>query len=127
MAEASESVRSVIERHEHAFAQLQKQFDLVDQLDDEHPASAVEHLELLRLENEVEEAALAMTTVDISAVEDVVVLLRYIDQFSRTQRSGYLLWPEVVSIDGKEGPWAYGILEQVRRTLELVCRIRLRH
>jgi hypothetical protein len=96
-------------------------------LDDEHPASAVEHLELLRLENEVEEAALAMTTVDISAVEDVVVLLRYIDQFSRTQRSGYLLWPEVVSIDGKEGPWAYGILEQVRRTLELVCRIRLRH
>ena len=120
MAETAEPVRSVIERHQNAFAQLQEQVDLVDRLDDEHLGSAAEHLELLRLENEVEEAALAMATVDIFSIDGVVVLLRYIDDFSRTPRSGYLLWPEVVSIDGKERPWAFGILEHVRRTLESV-------
>ena len=120
MAETAEPVRSVVERHQNAFAQLQKQVDLVDRLDDEHPGSAAEHLELLRLESDVEEAALAMTTVDLFSIDGVVVLLGYIDHFSRTQKSGYLLWPEVVSIDGKERPWAFGILEHVRGTLESV-------
>ena len=120
MAEAYESIRSVIERHRHAFALLQKKAEHVDQLGDEHPASAAEHLELLRLEKEFEETALAMTTVNLSSIDGVVDLLGYIDHFSRTQRSGYLLWPEVVSSTGIERPWAFAILEHVRRTLESV-------
>ena len=89
MAKAAESVRSVVERHQNAFAQLQKQVDLVDRLDDEHPGSAAEHLELLRLESEVEEAALAMTTVWIySQLTAWSSSSGYIDHFSRTQKSG---------------------------------------
>ena len=32
--------------------------------------------------------------------------------------AGHLLWPEVVTIDGGERPWAFAMLDHVRQSLE---------
>ena len=92
--------------------------ELFDHSDDNSRELVAEHLELSRLESELEDAAIAMTSVPLPSVRDVIVLLSYIGGFSRKQRSGHLLWPEVVTIDGGERPWAFAMLDHVRQSLE---------
>ena len=60
-----------------------------------------------------------MVTVRPTSIDCVMDLRGHIDHFNQTQRSGYLLWSEVVSINGKERPWTFGILEHVRQTLDI--------
>lgn len=114
----SSKVLAVIEHHRQTFEALQRQVQRSGDSDDD--GSVAEHLELARLEDDVEQAALAMTVVPLLSIEDVITLLAYIDEFSHGKRSGYLLWPEAGSIEAEELPWSFAVLRNVRRSLEFI-------
>lgn len=117
---ASSTALVVIEQHRAAFEALQKQVELTDTSDGDEIDLVTEHLELEHLEAAVEEVAIAMTTMPLRSVHDVVALLAYIDEFSRARKSGHLLWPEVASLDGEQLPWPFAVLEHIRRSLECI-------
>lgn len=120
--DVSSGVLDVIEQHRVAFEALQKQVELTDP-DDGDEIDLAEDVELERFENVVQEAAVAMTTMPLRSVDDVVALLAYIDEFSRGRKSGYLLWPEMASVGGEQLPWPFAILRRVGRYLESIGRI----
>jgi len=107
----------VIERHRAAFSALEKHVEIVDQLHEDSEEWASGQLELSRLEDEVTEAASAMTTVQLSSIAEVVSLLSYVEDFSSSHRGGYLLWPENISVSHREVPWSFALFNNIRARL----------
>lgn len=126
----SESIRTLIKRHGSAFEALQKQTDAVIRMETDHLLSKFEDGEqglrrieaeqvLSHLDDEVRATAVAMTTVPLSSITDIIALVGYIEEFSQAQTSGYLLWPETVPADDRdvERPWAFAVLANIRLSL----------
>jgi hypothetical protein len=114
MGERQLPVASLIERHRQAFAALERYTEIVDRLDEDGDKWASGQLELSRLESDVEQRAIAMTKVLFSSIDEVVCLLSYIDEFSRSRKVGYLLWPDLVSVSDREMPWSFVALRTSR-------------
>jgi hypothetical protein len=104
----------VIERHRQAFAALERHAEIVDRVDEDSDEWTSGQLDLSRLEGEVHKAAVAMTTVPLPSIAEVVSLLAYVEEFSSGRRGGYLLWPDAVPVDDREMPWSFAVLSNIR-------------